>query len=81
MGGRSQTLPERNEIWRSMYTGVTGWRSAQPDVPWWSQRYNLTAVVHRDALYVMGGASTSERKAFNDVWVYAENLAVENYYW
>lgn len=80
LGGGSTVSTEGNEIWWSYFTG-TGWRAQQADRLWWEGRYNTTAVVFRDILFIMGGASKSAGKAFNDIWIYADSKAVDDFFW
>eukprot|EP00282_Hemiselmis_andersenii_P035597 CAMPEP_0169433038 /NCGR_PEP_ID=MMETSP1042-20121227/3800_1 /TAXON_ID=464988 /ORGANISM="Hemiselmis andersenii, Strain CCMP1180" /LENGTH=794 /DNA_ID=CAMNT_0009543555 /DNA_START=227 /DNA_END=2608 /DNA_ORIENTATION=+ len=80
LGGQTITQTESSEVWRSMFTGL-GWSSVTADRTWWSARHNVTACTFRDVLYLMGGASHTEQKAFNDVWVFAETAEVDAYFW
>lgn len=63
-----------NDVWRSR-DGIN-WRQMTESAPW-EGRAGLSAVVHRGAIYVMGGSFNDdssivggqpERVYFNDVW-------------
>ncbi|MFN0153124.1 MAG: hypothetical protein ACKVUT_01940 [Gaiella sp.] len=69
------TVPDStffNDVWSS-WDGET-WRAVTTDAPW-AGRAGLSAVVHRGAIYVLGGSQGDDvatggqgRELFNDVW-------------
>jgi hypothetical protein len=83
LGGELKAYPQVNEIWTSSFDGISSWKQLSANFASWPARYNLTAVVHNDAMYVMGGAMWDSQRGetcFNDVWVYADDVALEKYY-
>ena len=83
LGGESKAQPVMDEIWTSTYGGVTTYTRVPSTFPWWGPRFNTTAVVHKDILFILGGEGRTPEGAqmcLNDVWVYADVQAIADYY-
>ena len=83
LGGESKAQPVMGDIWYSTFGGVATYSQLTSNFPWWAPRFNTTAVVHKEILFLLGGEgrmADGGRLCYKDIWVYADEPEVEAYY-